>query len=131
MSRRLTAKQEAFAHAIADGKTQVDAYLASYDWKGKKAGSEKKACELAALPAVAARIAALRERATTKRTLGRIEKRELLAATVLGHTKPLSDVQMKAIEIDNKMAGHNEPEKLKVEGMGSLLQKIRRTAAKP
>lgn len=130
MSRRLTAKQEAFCQRIADGKTQVDAYLSAYDWKGKKAGSEKKACELAALPAVAARITQLRERASTSRTLLRVEKREMLADTARG-TKALTDVQMKAIEIDNKMAGHNEPEKLKVEGMGSLLQKIRRTAPKP
>jgi hypothetical protein len=41
------------------------------------------------------------------------------------------DQRLKAIEIDNKMAGHNEPEQLKVTGLGSILQKIRTSARKP
>lgn len=136
MSRRLTAKQEAFCHSIADGKTQLDAYLSAYDWHGNMTVAKTRASEEAAKPHVAARLATLRERQTTPKTLTRQRKLERLAAMVeeqvatVGNQQLTGD-QLKAIELDARMQGHNEPEKLKVEGMGSLLQKIRRTAPKP
>ena len=128
---RLTAKQEAFAQAIVDGKRPSEAFRLAYpDQKASPKIVSVKAAQAQNHPTIAGRIAELRGMLTKKKTLERDEKRLLLAATVRG-TKELSDAQMKAIEIDNKMAGHNEPEQLKVTGLGSLLQKIRQSAPKP
>lgn len=54
----------------------------------------------------------------------RVEKRKLLARMARNPKLPSRD-RMMAIEIDNKMAGHNEPEKVEFFGMGNLLDLIR------
>lgn len=134
MSRRLTFKQEAFCHRIASGEAQQAAYLACYEWKGDTEVARKKASLLANKPHVAARILQLRDRAARPKILSRQRKLERLHDMVdeqVAPGKQLTSEQLKALEIDARIQGHNEPEKLKVEGMGSLLQKIRRTAPKP
>lgn len=139
---QLTPTQEAFAQAIVDGHGPSDAYR-----KAGYSNSSPKLVSIAAAkiqrhPAVKARIADLRARLTNRKTLERVEKREMLATFIRAkiekvpeHLGPgviiFSREQLSALEIDNRMAGHNEAEKLKVTGMGSVLQKIRRDAPKP
>lgn len=58
---KLTAKQEAFAQAIASGVSQADAYRMAYNHEGMQANTvHSRACELAKDSKVAARIAELR-----------------------------------------------------------------------
>ncbi len=54
----------------------------------------------------------------------RVEKRKLLARMARNPKLPPRD-RMMAIEIDNKMAGHLEPEKIEIFGMGDLLALVR------
>lgn len=136
MSRRLTAKQEAFCQEIANGKLPLHAYVLAYDWNGGSAGGSKRASEESKKPLVAARIAELRGRISARLEWTRDQKLRRLQEAVDEQVAPigkkqLTSDQLKAVELATRMQGQNEPEKLKVEGMGSLLQKIRRTAPKP
>jgi pyruvoyl-dependent arginine decarboxylase (PvlArgDC) len=57
----LTPKQEAFAHAVASGKTQADAYRAAYDAANSKPATvQKRASELMMSGAIAGRVEELR-----------------------------------------------------------------------
>ena len=61
MSNKLTAKQEAFAQAIASGVSQADAYRMAYNHKGMQDGAVyTEASLLVSNPKVAKRIAELR-----------------------------------------------------------------------
>lgn len=132
--RRLTPKQEAFAQAVIAGKNQGEAFVSAYGSKCKKAVSQVRGCELAKQTNIAARIQQLRDRAASPAILTRQRKLERLAAAVeeqVADGKQLTADQIRALEVDNRMQGHNEAEQLKVSGMGSLLQQIRREARKP
>lgn len=54
----------------------------------------------------------------------RVEKRKLLARMARNPKLPPRD-RMMAIEIDNKMSGHNSVEKIEIFGMGDLLALVR------
>lgn len=136
MSRtpRLTAKEEAFALHIFAGRGVSEAHQLSYGGNGKATVRAAKASEVLARHHVQARIQKLRDAIAKPAILTRERKLQRLAAAVeeqIGNGKQLTNEQLKAIEIDSRMQGHNEPEKLLVKGMGSVLQKIRQTAPKP
>lgn len=132
---KLTPKQEAYAQARVDGKGPSEAYRLAYATRASAAVVSVAAQKVEKHPTVLARMASLRALLDTALTLGRTEKREILARMVRpakpGEKVQLTNEQLKAVEIDNKMAGHNEAEKLNVDGIGELVQMIRRGAAKP
>lgn len=134
MSTRLTAKEESFCQEIVKGTPVAAAFLG--------AGYRATSLRLAGINAqrtlgrsrVSARIQELRNMAARPSILTRARKNALLAAMVekkLLADEQLSPEQLKALEIDNRMQGHNAEEKVKVSGMGALLQKIRKKGPKP
>lgn len=136
MSRttRITAKEEAFCTAIASGKGPSEAYRSSYDTNASAAIVTVGAQQVLRRKRVTDRIQALRDKAARPAILTRQRKLERLAAMVeeqVADGAQLTSEQLKAVELDAKMQGHNEPEKLKIEGLGTVLQKIRKDARKP
>lgn len=131
---KLTAKEAAFAQAIVAGKTQADSYRGAYSTKAKPEVIAVAANRVANRARVIHRITELRNLAAKPSLLTRTRKLEKLAAmveTVMASKQQLTPDQLKALEIDNKMQGHNEAEKIKVSGLGGLLQKIRASSPKP
>lgn len=132
--RRITPKQEAFAQLIVDGNPPSKAFRIAYDSKASVKVVSIMAQRVLKHHLVIRRCQELQSKAEAARTLGRIRKREMLARMLvrpLGQSGSLSREQLKAIEIDNVMAGHNEPEKIEVSGVGELVDMIRREAPKP
>lgn len=131
----LTTKQERFCRLLVEGMDQGPAYAAAYDWQGKVSGRDQKASILAARKDIQDRIQKLRDMAAKPTILTRQRKLEKLArmveAPLSGNEAVLTSEQLKAMEIDNKIQGHNEPETVRIEGAGALLQKIRKGAPKP
>ncbi len=128
---RLSGKQEAFASLIADGETGSNAYRQSYHSAGKTTVVAVEATRLASKPKVAARIVALRQKSTDARCATRIEKRLILARIMCDKSIPIA-ARIAAIQVDNRMAGHDQPELSAMDDpLAELLAKIRRTVAKP
>lgn len=135
--KRITAKQEAFAQAIVDGKGPSQAHNLAYRSKGSPKRVSIMAQAVLNHPAVVARVTELRNRITTSKTLERTEKRELIARilreekTAQGQAVGPGDMRA-FLEVDNKMAGHNAAEEIKVEAnWDAWLEKIRKDAPKP
>lgn len=132
--KRLTAREEAFALHIFAGKGVAEAHKLSYGGGGKPEVRAVKASEVLARDHVKARVQQLRDAVARPSILSRQEKLERLAKMVRAEVEEqdqLTPEQLRAVEIDNRTQGHNEPEKLKIEGLGTVLQKIRKDARKP
>jgi hypothetical protein len=129
--KKLTLKQEAFANLIADGVGPKEAYVRAY---GRGAMSDNalrvQASKTQNLEHVAARIAELRAKLDDERTMKRVEKRLILAKIARQPNRKASE-RIEAIKVDNVMAGHNEPERVEVFGMASLLDLVRKESPKP
>lgn len=78
------ARQEAFARRIVEGKTQADAYIETFSKaaRWRKETVYVRACELAALPEVAARIRHLKRVAAGRAVLTARELQETLSRQV-------------------------------------------------
>lgn len=88
----LTAKQEAFAVAIAAGKQQREAYAeAGYSTRGSAATVAQKACRLAASELVRARVSELRDEMARSALWDSVE-----AAKVLRRTLEVADAKVQA-----------------------------------
>lgn len=108
----LTAKQEAFAQAIASGKTQADAYRLAYNAdKQKDATLWSNASRLMADSKVLARVDELR---------GKLEKKELwtremsVKALIGAYKEGNPTAKIAAVKELNAMHGFNAPTKLDV-----------------
>lgn len=110
----LTAKQEEFCQAIADGMTQADAYRTAYNAVNMKSASiHKRASELMADGEIAGRVEELRAMLTAQALWTREDSvRELsgIATDRTGETKPSERVS--AIKELNAMHGYNAPSKV-------------------
>lgn len=110
----LTAKQEEFCQAIADGMTQADAYRTAYNSEAMKPASiHKRASELMADGEIAGRVEELRAMLTAQALWTREDSvRELsgIATDRTGETKPSERVS--AIKELNAMHGYNAPSKV-------------------
>lgn len=110
--KKLTAQQERFAQAIADGMTQADAYRTAY-----KAGTSKpetvwkRASELMENGAVAGRVAELRK-ALADKALWTREKSVQALSAIAEEGRPLERVA--AVKELNAMHGFNAPSKAEV-----------------
>jgi len=120
----LTAKQEAFAQAIADGKNQSDAYRAAYS-----AGNMKpevinvKASQLAADGKVKVRVNELKE-ALANKSLWTREQSVAVLAEVVGSRDAKHSDKISAVKVLNDMQGFNAPEKLELSGTVSTITRI-------
>ena len=112
----LTAKQEAFAQAVASGKTQADAYRCAFDAENMKAETiHKRASELMDNGEVAGRVAHLKSALATKALWTR-EMSVLALADIAHGIEARANEKVAAIKELNAMHGFNEPVKVQVGG---------------
>lgn len=143
----LTDQQIAYCRYRSDGNlSKRDAYQKAYP-NAKKTSAHVLASKLDKKPEIQAEIARLQKYTETPLTLSRQEKREFLAKVVRCDARKLEEdsplVQSvthyydkdgnrirtvlkipnknQAIEIDNKMAGHNEPEEMNHNFLGGVM----------
>jgi phage terminase small subunit len=119
----LTAKQEAFAQAIASGMNQSDAYRAAYDASNTKPEVVSvKASQLMADGKVTVRVASLRKELADKHLWTRQDSVTELAEIARGvESKPAEKVA--AIKELNIMHGFNAPTKLELGGELRLIER--------
>lgn len=112
----LTAKQEAFAQAVASGMNQSDAYRSAYDAGNMAAKTvTEKASALAADGKVSARVAELKAALATKALWTR-EMSVLALADIAQGEEVRANEKVAAIKELNAMHGFNEPVKVQVAG---------------
>lgn len=119
---KLTAKQEAFAQAIADGMGQADAYRMAYDAEGMKDNTVyPKASRMMNEGKIRARIDELKAQVAEKQ----LWSREMsVKALVQAYREGSGAVKVSAVKELNAMHGYNEPSKLNI--TGSMIQRIQR-----
>jgi hypothetical protein len=121
---KLTAKQEAFCQAIADGMTQADAYRAAYN-AGKMADKTiwEKASALMAGGKVEARVAELKQALADKQLWTReMSVKGLVAAYRVANESKNASGMTGAIKELNAMHGYNEPAKVDLNHKGFVTQ---------
>lgn len=114
---KLTAKQEAFAQAIADGLGQADAYRFAYDAENMKDESVyPQASKLMKNPKVATRIGELKAQVADKQLWTReMSVKGLISAYRIALEAKASTGMTAAVKELNIMHGYNEPTKLSVD----------------
>jgi hypothetical protein len=123
---KLTAKQEAFAQAIADGMGQADAYRMAYDAEGMKDVTlYPLASKLMNNNKVATRVAELKSQVVEKQLWTReMSVKGLIQAYRIAQEAKTSTGMTAAVKELNVMHGFNEPTKLSI--TGSMIQRIQR-----
>ena len=114
---KLTAKQEAFAQAIADGLGQADAYRIAYDAKGMKDGTVySKASIMMSEGKIRARVDELKAQVAEKQLWTReMSVKGLIQAYRIAQEAKTSTGMTAAVKELNIMHGFNEPTKLTVD----------------
>lgn len=114
---KLTAKQEAFAQAIADGLGQADAYRMAYDAESMKDESiYPQASKLMKNPKVATRVGELKAQVADKQLWTReMSVKGLISAYRIALEAKSSTGMTGAVKELNIMHGYNEPTKLSVD----------------
>lgn len=126
---KLTAKQEAFAQAVAGGLTQADAYRSAYEAGNMKPETvQKRASELAADGEVAGRVASLREAIASKGLWTREKSVQALANIADGGEAKANEI-VAAIKELNLMHGFNAPSKVEISG--AMIHRIERVIVDP
>ena len=123
----LTAKQEAFAQAVASGMTQAAAYRAAYNAdKMADATIWKRASELMADGAVSGRVNELRAETAKKQLWTReMGVKALIKAYRVAEEKNNAAGMTGAAKELNAMHGYNEPAKIDITSSdGSMAPKI-------
>lgn len=123
---KLTAKQEAFCQAIADGMGQADAYRFAYDAEGMKDNTVyPKASRMMNEGKIRARIDELRSQVAQKQLWSReMSVKGLVAAYRVANEGKNASGMTGAIKELNAMHGYNEPAKLNISG--DLISRIQR-----
>lgn len=114
---KLTAKQEAFCQAIADGMGQADAYRIAYDAEGMKDGTVyPKASRMMNEGKIRARIDELKAQVADKQLWTReMSVKGLIQAYRIAQEAKTSTGMTAAVKELNVMHGFNEPTKLTVD----------------
>jgi hypothetical protein len=115
---KLTAKQEAFAQAIADGMGQADAYRMAYDAEGMKDNTVyPKASRMMNEGKIRARIDELKAMVVEKQLWTReMSVKGLIQAYRIAQDAKTSTGMTAAVKELNVMHGFNEPTKLSITG---------------
>jgi hypothetical protein len=123
---KLTAKQEAFAQAIADGMGQGDAYRMAYDAEGMKDSTiYPKASRMLSEGKIRARVDELKSLVVEKQLWTReMSVKGLIQAYRIAQDAKTSTGMTAAVKELNVMHGFNEPTKLSI--TGSMIQRIQR-----
>ena len=123
---KLTAKQEAFAQAIADGMGQADAYRMAYDAEGMKDSTiYPKASRMLSEGKIRARVDELKSLVVEKQLWTReMSVKGLIQAYRIAQDAKTSTGMTAAVKELNVMHGFNEPTKLSI--TGSMIQRIQR-----
>ena len=123
---KLTAKQEAFAQAIADGMGQADAYRVAYDAERMKDSTVySKASILMSDGKIRARVDKLKSMVVEKQLWTReMSVKGLIQAYRIAQDAKTSTGMTAAVKELNVMHGFNEPTKLSI--TGSMIQRIQR-----
>lgn len=120
----ITSQQEAFAQAVASGKSQSDAYRSAYPksvkWKPEAVWAQ--ASRLMAGSNVSARVSAIRNELAAKGIWTR-EQSVLALVGVVKSPEKATDI-VAAVKELNSMHGFNAPEK--IEHSGTVTQVTRR-----
>ena len=114
---KLTAKQEAFAQAIADGMGQADAYRMAYDAGNMKDSTiYSKASVLMSDGKITASVAELKAQVADKQLWTReMSVKGLIQAYRIAQEAKTSTGMTAAVKELNVMHGYNEPTKLSVD----------------
>lgn len=119
----LTAKQEAFAQALADGLNQSDAYRKAYDVQEATGKSVNElASKLAKNVKVASRVDELRGKLEEKALWTRQKSVAVLADIAAGAESKAGE-KVAAVKELNAMHGFNEPAKIAVSGAISVIER--------
>lgn len=111
----LTAKQEAFCQAIADGKNQSDAYRSAYNAGRMKAETiQSKASILMSNGMLRARVTELRE-ALASKSLWTREQSVAVLVDVIGDGESRGGDKISAVKVLNEMQGFNAPIKQEID----------------
>jgi hypothetical protein len=110
----LTAKQEAFAQALADGMTQADAYRTAYNAEKMADGAiYTEASLLLNNPNITKRVAELKQALANKQ----LWTREMsVKALVNAYKEGNPAVKVSAVKELNAMHGFNAPQKVELSG---------------
>jgi hypothetical protein len=111
----LTPKQEAFAQAIADGKTQSDAYRSAFDVSPttKPETIHKRASELMSDGEVTGRVAELKKTLSAKALWTReMSVKALVESYRVAKDRKNSNGMTGAVKELNAMHGYNEPQQI-------------------
>lgn len=115
-SQTLTAKQEAFAQAVASGMTQADAYRSAYDAENC---TDKSVIEIASQLMrdlnVSSRVSELKEAIAIAALWTRLDSVQALAEIAKGGESRANE-KVSAIKELNLMHGFNAPTKIDVSG---------------
>ena len=114
MDNKLTAKQEAFAQAIADGMGQAAAYRSAYDAENMKDDSiYPLASKLISSTKIATRVAELKSQLQNKQ----LWSREMsVKALIKAYKEGNGSVKVSAVKELNAMHGYNAPQKIDLNG---------------
>lgn len=116
----LTAKQEAFCQAIADGKTQADAYRSAYNCVNMKDSSVwEKASELMSDVKVTSRVKELRDSLAAKSLWSR--ERSVIRLAKIADESDSNTEAIAAVKELNAMHGFNAPTKSELTVKGGLV----------
>lgn len=115
--KKLTAKQEAFAQAIADGLGQADAYRMAYNAEGMKDASiYPKASRMMSEGKIRVRVDELKAQVADKHLWTReMSVKGLIQAYRIAQEAKTSTGMTAAVKELNVMHGFNEPTKLSVD----------------
>ena len=112
----LTAKQEAFAQAVASGMTQADAYRSAYDCgNSSEATIYDEASDLMRHPEIAPRVTELKNALAEMAIWTRIDSLQALSEIASG-AEARANEKVSAIKELNAMQGFNAPTKIALSG---------------
>ena len=130
----LTDSQRMFCQLVVEGLSHTEAYLQAYDRCTSRNSARACAPRLLAKVSVSQEIERLRTEMENWRGLTRQEKRKILRKIANDETQPANE-RIKAIATDNKMMGHDAPDRVQVEvgsnQLADILNEIRSGESRP
>ena len=123
---KISDSQRKFCQLTVDGVSHTEAYLQAYDGCKSRKGASVSAPRVLGYASVQQEIERLRKDMENKKGLTRLKKRQILE-DIATDTSLTANSRIQAIATDNRMMGHDEPDKteLKIDPWADLLSRIR------
>ena len=124
---KLSDSQRKFCQLTVDGVSHTEAYLQAYDGCKSQKGASVSAPRVLGYASVQKEIERLRKDMENEKGLTRLKKRQILE-DIATDASLAANLRIQAIATDNRMMGHDEPDKLQLEisPFGKMLDKIRK-----